>query len=49
MIRNTSVRSVLILMNPRTGYMCTKEANMAEVTQHHVENTSYGQADDTDT
>ena len=48
MIRNTSVRSVLILMNPRTGCVCTKEANMAEVTQH-CENTSNGQADYTDT
>ena len=36
-------------MNQRTGYMCTKEANMAEVTQHHAENTSNGLADDTDT
>ena len=47
--RNTSVNTVLIHVNQRTGYMCTKEANTAEVTQHHVENTSNGLADDTDT
>ena len=36
-------------MNQRTGYMCTKEVNMAEVTQHCAENTLNGLADDTDT
>ena len=49
MIRNPNVNTVLIHMNQRTGYMCTKEVNTVELTQHHAENTSNGLADDTDT
>ena len=39
-----TVNTVLIHTNQRTGYMCTKEANTAEVTQHCAENILNGLA-----